>query len=127
MNTLVEYMYRDASNYKELDSFVLGGRFDISMIERFLSDHEFFIPERVGVKALVPATKTPDDHYLHTIEATIETDDAVCLMSANTFVVRMEQAAREGWFYEKLSAKEALMMREMGRKAGLANPDWDEW
>ena len=119
MNTIFEYMYRDASNYKEFGSFVVGGRFDISMIERFLSDHVFFIPERVGVKALVPATKTPDDHYLHTIEATIATDDTVCLMSADTFVGRMERAARESWFYEKLSAKEALMAREMGRK-GLA-------
>lgn len=59
MNTLVEYMYRDASNYKEVGRFVLGGRFDVSMIEPFLSDRKFFIPERVGVKALVPATKRP--------------------------------------------------------------------
>lgn len=126
MNTRVEYMYRDASNYKEFGSFVLGGRFDVSMIERFLSDHEFFIPERVGVKTLVPATKTSDDHYLHTIEATIETDDAECLMSADTFVALMERAARAGWFYEKLSGSEALVAREKGRKEGLANPDWDE-
>lgn len=56
----------------------------------------------------------------------METDDATCLVTADTFVERIERASREGWFYEKLSAKEALMARQTGRKAGLANPDWDE-
>jgi hypothetical protein len=127
MKTLVEYMYRDASNYKQFGSFVLDGSFCLEDIEALLWDGEFFIPERVGVATLVPAEKTRDDHYLHTIELTRETDVSESLMSAETFIARVRRAAREGWFYERLSGVEAEVAREEGRRVGLANPNWDEW
>jgi hypothetical protein len=126
MATLVEYMYRDASNYKQFGFFTLGGQFDISAVEALLSDGEFFIPERVGVKTLVPVEKNRDDHYLHTIVATVETDASDFLMPADTFVERFKRAAQEGWFYENLSGAARDLACAEGRKTGLANPNWDE-
>lgn len=126
MNTLVEYMYRDASNYKQLGAFVLQGEFDISAVQEWLWDAEFFIPERVGVKSLVPAEKTVDDHYLHTLEATSSVDDPSALMSAEVFIERVKRAAAEGWFYENLSGSEHQSTLAEGRKTGLMNPVWGE-
>lgn len=125
MKTLVEYMYRDASNYKEFGSFVLDGDFTISAVRVFLSDGEFFIPERVGVKSLVPAEKTVDDHYLHTLQATSRVDAGSPLMSAGLFVERIKRASAEGWFYGNLSGVERQAALAEGRVTGLINPDWD--
>lgn len=126
MKTLVEYMYRDASNYKQFGSFALDGYLDLSLVKPFLWEGEFFIPERVGVKTLVPLEKTRDDHYLHTIESIREVDVSEHLMPADTFVERIRRAADEGWFYEKLLGAARDFVRAEGRKTGLVNPDWDE-
>lgn len=126
MNTLVEYMYRDAANYKQFGAFVLRGEFDISAVQEWLWDEEFFIPERIGVKSLVPAEKTVDDHYLHTFEATSSVDDPSALMSAELFIERVKRAAAEGWFYENLSGSERQSALAEGRKTGLTNPVWGE-
>jgi hypothetical protein len=126
MNTLIEYMYRDASNYKQFGSFVLWGELEISALQDWLWDGEFFIPERVGVKSLVPAEKTVDDHYLHTLEATSSVDDLSTLMSAELFIERVKRAAAEGWFYENISGSERQSALAEGRKTGLMNPVWGE-
>lgn len=126
MNTLVEYVYRDASNYKQLGSFVLRGEFDISAVQEWLWDAEFFIPERVGVKSLVPTEKTGDDHYLHILESTSRVDDPSVLMHAELFIERMKRASAEGWFYEYLSVAKHQSALVEGRKSGLMNPVWGE-
>jgi hypothetical protein len=126
MTTLVEYMYRDASNYKQFGSFILGGQFEVSSVRDFLSDGEFFIPERVGVRSLVPIEKTADDHCLHTLEATSRADDAPALMSAELFIERVKRAAGEGWFYEKLTSSDPQATLIEGRRTGWANSDCDE-
>ena len=54
-NTLIEYMYRDASNYKKTNVAVLKGRISlgqIGLIESSLNDGEFFIPGQVGLQDL---------------------------------------------------------------------------
>lgn len=127
MKTLVDYMYRDASNYKQFGHFVLDGPFDLEAVEPFMWDGEFFIPERVGVRTLVPAEKTRDDHYLHTIASTRVVEATDFLMPADTFVERFRQAAAEGWFYERLSGTQLQYARAEGRRIGLANPEWDEF
>ena len=123
MLTLIEYLYRDASNYKEYGTFVLDGDFQICAVQDFLADREFFIPERVGLKSLVPTEKTVDDHYLHSLEGTSTVDVASALMSAELFVERIKRASREGWFYENLSGAERQVALAEGRRTGLINPD----
>lgn len=125
MKTLVQYIYRDASNYKEFGEFVLDGDFALSAVQDFLSDGEFFIPERVGVKSLVPIEKTADDHYLHTLEAVSRVDADLALMSAELFINRMKRAFAEGWFYGNLAGAERRAALTEGRITGLINPDWD--
>jgi hypothetical protein len=44
MNSLIQYMYRDASNYKQFGEFIIDGLITISEIEKFFCDFEFFIP-----------------------------------------------------------------------------------
>lgn len=64
-NTKIEYLYRDASNYKQWNEAVLAGEFtkdDIDKI-RDVMDGEFFCPEQVGLPLVRPDDSyTEDDH-----------------------------------------------------------------
>ena len=74
-NTCVEYMYRDGGNYKFYGSAILIGAVTLAQIENYLTEGQFFIPEHVGLRSLVPDVKNDDDHMLHeflSFEATFE-------------------------------------------------------
>jgi len=70
----LEYMYRDASNYKIFERALFFGTFE-DRDERRLREHllegEWFIPEQVGLEPLqgrfaeYSATPNDDDHALH--------------------------------------------------------------
>ena len=77
-NTLIEYMYRDADNYKKIGTAVLAGRMTADQVRTLkgsLSDREFFIPGQVGLKDLQGEFEhgagwdEESDHVWHTIEA----------------------------------------------------------
>lgn len=78
-NTQVEYMYRDAGNYKQFKQFVFKGIITPSQIkiisQSFLPDFEptDFLPRQVGLLPLCPWTDDENydddlDHMIHTIE-----------------------------------------------------------
>jgi len=74
MNTLLEYLYRDASNYKQFGSVVLQGSISVKDIRPLLIDGEYFIPSQVGLPDLQHKFKeqefeypTGDDHAWHEI------------------------------------------------------------
>lgn len=51
MNTKIEYLYRDASNYKKINQVIVSGTFDEAQkesIQDCLSEGEYFIPRQVG-------------------------------------------------------------------------------
>ena len=50
----VDYLYRDASNYKFRGSFIVDGDLDLEMLRPLLLDGAWFVPERVGLPALRP-------------------------------------------------------------------------
>jgi hypothetical protein len=84
-NTLFEYMYRDADNYKKTGSVVLAGRMSADQVRTLnasLSDSEFFIPGQVGLKDLQGEFEhgggwdEESDHVWHTIEAVKHTSAA---------------------------------------------------
>ncbi|HBB67911.1 MAG: hypothetical protein A2X28_04030 [Elusimicrobia bacterium GWA2_56_46] len=52
MNTLLEYLYRDASNYKQHGRVVLQGVISLSSIRHLLFDKTYFIPSQVGLPDL---------------------------------------------------------------------------
>lgn len=67
MNTVMNYMYRDGSNYKDYTSVVLEGEIteeDKKVIQNVLGGGELFIPEQVGLPAnrLNQYERCEDDH-----------------------------------------------------------------
>ena len=67
MNTQINYLYRDASNYKVYNECVIEGEItdeQIMTIIGCLEDGEYFIPEQVGLDANRFSDFTDDDHCL---------------------------------------------------------------
>ncbi len=105
-NTRFNYLYRDASNYKQFGSVVFRGPPEPKLVERLkisLDSGEFFIAQQVGLRSVslaegddYPANE--DDHCWHEFAGVEESD------AANTddrtfenFVVCMERSKTEGW------------------------------
>jgi len=71
MNTKIEYMYRDGSNYKEHEEVILQGKItnaEKKMIMDNLDGKEFFIPSQVGLDDLQSRMinfPNEDDHVWH--------------------------------------------------------------
>jgi hypothetical protein len=75
VNTRIEYLYRDASNYKQFVSVVLSGEItaeEIRHIADCLDSGEFFVPAQVGLEELqsrMPSFPDPDvDHVWHELD-----------------------------------------------------------
>jgi hypothetical protein len=77
-NTRIEYMYRDAGNYKRYGTAVLAGRItpdQVRTLKASLSDDMFFIPDQIGLGGLQGTFEhgagwnEDSDHVWHTIEA----------------------------------------------------------
>ena len=64
MNTKINYLYRDESNWKQYNSAVLAGEFTKEDIDLMISvqDCEYFIPEQVGLPCDRFDDVTEDDH-----------------------------------------------------------------
>ncbi len=65
-NTEINYLYRDASNYKVYNSVIVVGKITEEQKKRImdaLHDGEYFIPAKVGLPANRFETVTEDDHY----------------------------------------------------------------
>ncbi len=69
-----EYRYRDGANYKQHEDILLSGDFDpsdVEVIERFVGQDGWFIPEQVGLASLqhrfaeFGAVPDADDHVWH--------------------------------------------------------------
>lgn len=97
-NTKVDYMYRDASNYKFHGEFIVKGKLRNSQIIEFLHDHEFFVPHEIGIEHLLNLPLNQDDHYLHTFESFEETSDTNCICTSIEFIEKIKKASCNGWF-----------------------------
>jgi hypothetical protein len=65
MNTKIEYLYRDASNYKKINQVIVSGTFDEAQkesIQDCLSEGEYFIPRQVGFPEMRFDKLNEDDH-----------------------------------------------------------------
>lgn len=72
-NTQIEYMYRDASNWKQFETVVLAGEMseeDINLIIGNLEFGDLFMPEQVGLPRLQFRwpTLNDDDHVYHELK-----------------------------------------------------------
>ena len=64
-NTQIDFLYRDASNYKKWNTVIVKGKMTDDMIESIidsLEDGEYFIPEQVGLPVERFENFTEDDH-----------------------------------------------------------------
>jgi hypothetical protein len=97
-NTLINYLYRDAGNWKFRGSFVVKGRITADDLAPYMFDVERFVPYEVGLKHLLTESWTEDDHVLHEFEEFEETDVDGCLCTAEELKERFISANTRGWF-----------------------------
>lgn len=102
-NTILEYRYRDAGNFKADGAVLLDGQADPSLVNAAmatLQDGDFFIAEQVGIPPLYDQLyrwsggPTAQDHCwhefvgVHPAENEQTYGDLPCLGCANTFFER---------------------------------------
>jgi hypothetical protein len=95
--TRIDYLYRDASNYKFWGHFVVSGELAMDQLRDYMLEREWFIPGAVGLLSLVPECRSEDDHDLHEICdcRSVANEQPVC--SASEFVRRMAIVSNRGW------------------------------
>ena len=102
MNTLLEYLYRDASNYKQHGSVVLEGTISLKDIRHLLIEGEYFIPSQAGLPDLQHKFKeqgfeypTEDDHAWHEIVLMRPTTKQATLpLDRKEFLFRLQKSRR---------------------------------
>lgn len=105
-NTRVNYLYRDACNYKTQNTVVVPGIISKEQIEKIINcciDKEMFIPEQIGWDLLRGWDVTEDDHpYAELDKDSFEyTDDGpTCDMSVEELIAAF-QKAKNNWDDEK--------------------------
>jgi hypothetical protein len=98
MNTLINYQYRDASNYKEFDTVIIRGQLSLNDIEKYLYEKEFFIPSEIGLKDLQPEILNQDDHIWHEIlEVSHTNDEATVKITAEKVISNFRRASLDEW------------------------------
>jgi hypothetical protein len=97
-NTRVEYLYRDASNYKFRGEFVVAGTLTREDVEPHLFDRGWFVPTQIGLPHLLAMPVNEDDHMLHEFEDFVPTSHDETICSAAELVGRLSTASRSGWF-----------------------------
>jgi hypothetical protein len=115
MNTRVEYLYRDGSNYKQWGAVVFRGKCDTSLARRLfaaLDNREFFIAHQARLPELFFADRPlyADDHCWHElaeVTATSTVPDDPLDRTIEEFVTEMECASRDGWVVFDRSARQS--------------------
>src|SRR5512142_2646312 len=105
MNTLLNYLYRDADNYKEWGSIIFGGAITDNLRNRFvrgLEGAEFFIADQIRVPELFPDTWPiyVADHCWHEFsdfESIAEAPNDRFSRTIEEFVIEVERANADGW------------------------------
>jgi hypothetical protein len=94
----ITYLYRDASNYKFWGEFCVLGELSLEDLRPYLFDHEWFVPEKVGIPSLVPEARNDDDHVLHEFFSIDPSEPALCSFSAEELIERVRIADASDWF-----------------------------
>ena len=98
MNTKLDYLYRDACNYKTFHEVIFKGDVEFSDIALFLKDKTFFIPSEVGLKDLQELPLSSDDHIWHEIESVSTTSEFPTIpINAHTLIGRFQCANENNW------------------------------
>lgn len=95
----LNYLYRDAGNYKFRDSVCIRGRLNMEFIEPYMIERVYFIPSKVGLSSLVPVQRNADDHQLHEIESIVPDNQHDSPICASILIDRFRRASERGWFH----------------------------
>ncbi|HEX4890136.1 MAG TPA: hypothetical protein VFW37_07190 [Alphaproteobacteria bacterium] len=101
-DTIIEYMYRDAGNYKFYGRFCIAGILTMKAIEPYLLDGEYFVPTEIGVPSLVPEQMNGDDHLLHEFVSFSYSDSKESVMNKVKFIRLIRKAHKTGWFNQMI-------------------------
>lgn len=104
MNTRIEYLYRDGSNYKRWGWVVFRGTCDAAVHRRLLSalDDDLFIADQVRIPELFFNDRPlyDDDHSWHEmgeLATTSDSTDDQFDRAIEDFVAEVERASNDGW------------------------------
>lgn len=98
MNTRIQYLYRDGSNYKKWAQSVISGEISMAQVEPLLLPDRLFIPSEVGLKDLQEEPLGEDDHIWHELQELEYTDakpDAE--VDADAFMHCLKKTMQRGW------------------------------
>ena len=103
-NTLIDFLYRDAGNYKVRSTAIVSGAItdtDIDVIMSCLYEGEWFIPEMVGLDGERFSTFDPtQDHpwfELYRDSFTITTRPCTTHLDVSTLVAAFQAAYAQNW------------------------------
>ena len=98
MYTKIEYLYRDAGNWKQYNEFIVSGALALSDLKPYLHDGEFFIPGELGLDNLFPVPFDEDDHPWHEILVITETSEPPTVsFDSKELISRFQKAAKYKW------------------------------
>jgi len=107
MNTKIQYLYRDAHNFKKFAEVVVFGLVDGDQLFSLLKDGMFFIPSYVGLESLQEKPLKSYDHVWHELESVVPTNDpASVTIDSKTIQTFFHKAHKDGW-------DETMAFREM--------------
>lgn len=110
INTILRYLYRDASNYKVFSEAIVAGKLDQGALQPFFHEGEFFVPSQVGLKDLQPSPFTKDDHIWHELASVAPTcEPATIPMGAIELLAGFRQASKNDWNQELVFAEKGLL------------------
>lgn len=102
-NTKMQFLYRDASNYKTWNEVIVKGEISDEQIQRIVSSLEeglYFIPEQLSLPIERFDYLTSDDHCYCELSAddfSLTSDSCTLDMDVNELVASFEKAAKDGW------------------------------
>ncbi len=119
MNTRIEYLYRDGSNYKQWGWVVFRGTCDAALHRRLLSalDDDLFIANQVRIPELFFNDRPlyNDDHCWHEmgeLATTADSADDRFDRTIEDFIAEVERASNDGWkVFDRSSREFAQIMR----------------
>jgi hypothetical protein len=94
---ILNYLYRDAGNYKKRGRITVSGALSIRDLESYLYESEFFLPELVGLPSLTPKMKSNDDHPWHELDDVTRVSNDKSLMSAVELIARFKFQNSSTW------------------------------
>jgi hypothetical protein len=132
-NILFEYLYRDASNFKQHGQAIFSNNKNLTLadiaaqIVAALHDEQWFFAEKVELETCFFSTQNDDDHPWHEFDCVQETDSPVTdVRDIALFIQEMQAWHQMGWESDRQLChicKGAFTEEEWEDRHNLHEPD----